>query len=59
MRLAWGFLRWPKDAPRKRGVRFIGTVPAFGWRFAVGGKSLGLQWSTGRRHGYVLLEWAA
>lgn len=57
MGLAWNVLRWPRDARRARSVRLIGTVPTFGWRYDVGGKSLGFQWSTGLRHGYVLLSW--
>lgn len=57
MRLSWNVLRWPKDARRRRCLRLIGTVPVFGWKRDIGGKSLGIQWSTGLRHGYVLLSW--
>jgi hypothetical protein len=57
MRILCGFVRWTRGGYRMKGVSLIGSVPAFGWRFAVGGKSIGVQWSTGSRHGYVLVKW--
>lgn len=56
IRFAANGISWPKESRRKRGLKLIGTIPTFGWRYRVGLRSLGLQLSLGVWHCYVLLE---
>lgn len=46
---------WGRDR-RKKGIRLIGTIPAFGWSYNVVGRSAGLQVSLGVVHCYVLFS---
>lgn len=50
----WGF---SPEMRRVKTLRFIGTIPAFGWYFHPWW-SIGIQLSLGFWHGYILFQWS-
>lgn len=58
MRLYFGHVWWGLEYTRKKGINLIGTIPAFGWAWCVGHKSLGIQISLGVWHCYALLQFS-
>jgi hypothetical protein len=46
---------WGNENKRRKGIKLIGTIPNFGWRYNVGRiRSLGLQISLGVFHLYFI-----